>query len=300
VVRISPYVNGRILAFDARNRPTDVETCRVLVLSVLLVAFAATAAPAPKPAPTNPFNLDPIPRPTSLPVIGTTHSRPVCTAIRQAVAPAIQAAMKSDQTFSGFKTNVYDYTVKETESSKDLRLMQMDHTVQEMVKSVDTLEKAVNSPGLDVPRTASPDDSATLLKLRGSLRGILSAQKVQLDAMSGFVETERMSRFGQLSETEQAMRNATGPDMGANANSYLPNAQQTQPPSSGFLRDTNAIFKQPQGTITLDNARLLDKDLTELQSFTTKRESAATAAIIPAARACTPPATPAPAPVSTP
>jgi hypothetical protein len=263
-----------------------------------MVAIAATAAPAPKPAPTNPFNLDPIPRPTSLPVIGTTRSRPVCTAIRQAVAPAIQAAMKSDQTFAGFKTSVYDYTVKETESSKDLRLMQMDHTVQEMVKSTDSLEKAVNSPGLDVPRTATPEDSATLVKLRAMLRGILSAQKVQLDAMSGFVETERMSRFGQLSETERAMRNATGPDIASD--SYQPYPQQTQPPSSGFLRDTSTIFKQPAGTITLENARLLDKDLTELQSFTTKRENAATAAIIPAAKACSPPATPAPAPASPP
>lgn len=270
----------------------------MLVLSVLLVAIAATAAPAPKPAPTNPFNLDPVPRPTSLPVIGTTRSRPVCTAIRQAVAPAIQAAMKNDRTFAGFKTSVYDYTVKETETSKDLRLMQMDHTVQDMVKSVDVLEKAINSPGLDVPSTANADDSATLLKLRGSLRGILSAQKVQLDAMSGFVETERMSRFGQQSETERAMSNATGPEFGSN--SYVPNAQQTQPPSSGFLRDTSMVFKQPAGTITLDNARLLDKDLTELQSFTTKRENAASAVIIPAAKACSPPASPAPAPASTP
>jgi hypothetical protein len=168
-----------------------------------------------------------------------------------------------------------------------------------MVKSTDTLEKAINSTGLDVPQTATPDDSATLLKLRGTLRGILTAQKVQLDAMSGFVETERMSRFGQLSETERAMRNATGPDIGS-SDAYQPYPQQTQPPSSGFLRDTSTIFKQPAGTITLDNARLLDKDLTELQSFTTKRENAATATIIPAAKACSPPATPAPAPVSPP
>lgn len=276
----------------------------MLVLSVLLVAIAATPAPAPKPAPTNPFNLNPIPRPTSLPVIGTTRARPVCTAIRQAVAPAIAAAIKNDQTFSGFKTNLYNYVVRETESTKDLRLMQMDHTVQEMVKSVDTLEKAIKSPGLDVPTTANPDDSSTLKKLRGSLQGILAAQKVQLDAMSGFVETERMTRFGTLSESERSLANATSPDFNNNTNTseYGPNPQPTSTP--GFLRDASDIFKTPSGTISLDQARRLNNDLTDLQAVTAKRENIATSVIVPAARACSPSATPtpaaAPAPASTP
>ena len=107
----------------------------------------ATPAPAPKPAPTNPFNLEPIPLRSSLPVIGTTRSRPICTAIRTAVGPAVKLAMQNDQTFAGFKTTLYNYTVKETESAKDLRLMQMDRTVQAMVKSTEELQKAIDSPG---------------------------------------------------------------------------------------------------------------------------------------------------------
>jgi len=42
-----------------------------------------------------------------------------------------------------------------------------------------------------------------------ALEGVLAAQKVQLDAMSGFVETERMRRFGTLSESEQNMQRFT-------------------------------------------------------------------------------------------
>jgi hypothetical protein len=270
----------------------------VSLLLVLVAALAATPAPAPKPAPTNPFNLNPIPRTSPLPVIGTTRARPVCTAIRQAIAPAVQAAMKNDQLFSGFKTGVYDYTVKETESSRDLRLMQMDHGVQDMVKSVDVLEKAVNSPALDVPATATPQDAATLRKTRTALQAILNAQKTQLDAMSGFVETERMSRFGRKSETEQAMANATGADFGSNQQSYGPNSQQSDSSGNGFLRDYNSVYKKnlSAGSMSLTTARLLDQDLSDLQAFTTKREDAAALLIVPAARTCSP-ATPSPAPV---
>lgn len=278
----------------------------MLVLSVLVAALAATPAPVPKPTPTNPFNLEPIPQTRPLPVIGTTRARPVCTAIRQAIAPAVQAAMKNDQLFGTFKGSVYDYTVKETETSRDLRLMQMDHGVQEMVKSVDALETALKSPTLDIPATASPNDAATMRAAKQTLQGVLAAQKTNLDAMSGFVETERMSRFGQMSETEQAMASAVSPT-GTNQTSFNPNGQQQQQPgetqtSSGFLRDYNTVFKKNlnAGSMSLTTARLLNNDLSDMQGYTAKRESAATAVIVPAARACSSTVTPAPSPVPIP
>jgi hypothetical protein len=254
----------------------------VLVLSILLVALA-TPAPAPKPAPTNPFNLNPLPVASSLPQIGRTRSRAVCTAIRAAVGPAVKLAMQNDQTFAGFKTGVFDYTVKETESSRDLRLVQMDRTVQGMVKSTEELQKTIDSPGLDIPRTASPADAATLLKLRQSLRGILEAQKVELDAMSGFVETQRMGRFGRQNETEASLSRATRPE---GTSPLVPGSLATQPPSSGFLKDSSMVFRQPPGHLALDDAHLLDKDLSLLQAFTGKREDAASAVIVPAANRC--------------
>ncbi len=251
----------------------------MLVLSLLLVALA-TPAPAPKPAPTNPFNLDPVPVRSPLPSIGSTRSRQLCTAIRTAVAPAVKLAMQNDHTFAGFKTALYDYTVKDSDNAKDLHLMQMDRTVQDMVKNVDEFEKAIGSPGLDIPRGANANDSATLLKLRQSLRGILDAQKVQLDAMSGFVETERMGRFGRQTESERQMSGATAPEGATVAGVATP------PPSTGFLRDTDTVFKRTTGRIPIDDARLLDHDLADLQAATSKREDAATAVIIPAANRC--------------
>lgn len=257
----------------------------MLAFAALLLALA-TPVPKPSPQPTNPFNLNPIPAPTStaLPIIGTTRSRALCSSMRKVVAPAVLAAMTSDKTYEGFRKSLYDYTVNATETSRDLKLMQMDRTVQSMVKSVDDLETALNSHGFDAPPNATAKDAETMATMRKTLRGVLDSQKVQLDAMSGFVETERMSRFGRLNETESALQRATGPDTGASMGQVSPNA--TPNPGYAFLKDSSVIFKTPRGKISLDDAHNLDRDLGDLAAVTAKREDAATKVIVPATQLC--------------
>jgi hypothetical protein len=254
-----------------------------LVLGAVLLA-AATPAPAPKPAPTNPFNLNPIPPPSpSLPVIGTTRAKPVCTAIRRAIAPAVAAALKNDKTYGVIRTQIYDYVVKDSDEARDLHLMQMDRQVDAMVKNVDALEAALKSSALDVPATAKPEDAKTLRELRATLSNVLVAQKLQLNTMSGFVETERMRRFGQLSETEQNMQRANGPNIAQPGGGPL----QTPTPLSPFLRDQqnpyNPQHPEPKG---LHDGKLLDRDLGDISAFTTKYEDLAAKVIIPAANSC--------------
>ncbi len=76
-------------AAQARNGKRRVEAQGVLALFAAgaLTLALASPAPAPNPTPTNPFNLIPIAPPSTLPVIGTTRSKPVCTAIRKARRP---------------------------------------------------------------------------------------------------------------------------------------------------------------------------------------------------------------------
>lgn len=243
----------------------------------------ATPAPAPQPAPTNPFNLIPIPPPSSLPVIGTTRNKPVCTAIRRAVAPAVAAAMKNDQTYGTLRKTVFDYVVRDSEDAKDMHLMQMDHTVDTMVKNVDALEDAIKSPALDIPPAAKPDDAKTLRDLRATLAGILSAEKTQLNVMSGFVETERARRFGQLSETQQNMQRANNPNVSTGQGGPM----VTPAPMGGFLRDDQDQFDlkhhAPSG---LHDGHLVDHDLGEISAMTNRYEDAASKVIIPAANSC--------------
>jgi hypothetical protein len=246
---------------------------------------ARTSAPAPKPAPTNPFNLDPVtPAPLSspLPVIGTTRAKPVCTAIRRAIAPAVAATLKNDQTYGALRKTIFDYVVKDSEEARDLHLMQMDRQVDAMVKNVNTLEDALKSPVLDVPPTAKPEDAKMLRDLKSTLSGVLAAQKGQLNAMSGFVETERMRRFGKLSELEENMQRANAPNVTGPRGDL-----QTPVPVSGFLRDTQNTFNPQHRTVSgLNDAHLLDRDLGDISALTTRYEDAAAKVIIPAANSC--------------
>ena len=252
-----------------------------LALGALVLALASPA-PAPRPTPTNPFNLEPIPVPSHLPLIGTTRAKRVCTAIRQAVAPAVAAAMKNDQVFGTLRKTIFDYVVKDSEEARDLHLMQMDRQVDGMVKNVDAIEEALKSPIFDLPDAAKPEDVKQLRDLRKSLGGILAAQKTELNAMSGFVETERMRRFGKLSESEQNMQRINMPTT-AGRGGALP----TPMPVTGFLRDTTDTFN-PQHRVptTLNDAHLLDRDLGDIAAIVGKYEDAATKVIVPAANSC--------------
>ena len=206
----------------------------------------------------------------------------------EVVAPAILAAMTSDKTYSTFRKSLYDYTVNGTETSRDFMLIRMDRSVDAMVKSTKELETQLDSYNFTTPPNTGQRDAETLAKVREALRGVLAAQKVELDAMSGFVETERMRTFGQLSETERNMQAAVGPPTSA---PNMPNQQygpnvNNDDSSYGFLHDSNNVFKLPVSKISLDQAHFLDRDLGDLAAFTSKREDAATKAIIPAANLC--------------
>jgi len=257
-----------------------------LAAGALLLGLASSPVPrasaaTPKPEPTNPFNLNPIPPPTNLPLIGTTRSKPVCTAIRRAVAPAVQAAMKNDATYGAMRKTIFDYVVKDNEPARDLHLMQMDRQIDGMVKNMDAIENALKSPALDIPGTAKPEDAKMLRDLKASLANVWAAQKTQLNAMSGFVETERMRRFGQLSESELQMQSSLVPN-------YAPNGVMTTPaPISAFLRDTKDAFNPKHPVVSsLNDAHLLDRDLGDISAFVSRYEEAATKVIVPAANAC--------------
>jgi hypothetical protein len=253
-----------------------------VALGTLLLGVASPA-PIPKPSPTNPFNLEPIPQATTLPLIGTTRAKPVCTAIRRAIAPAVAAALKNDRTYGGLRKRIFDYVVKDSNEARDLHLMQMDREVDQMVKNIDVLTEALKSPALDVSATTKPEDAKTLRDLRSTLTGVLSAQKVQVDAMSGFVETERMRRFGTLSESEQNLARSNAPNTSVGRGGPM----QTPTPVSGFLRDTETTFDPRHKTVSsLNDAHLLDRDLGDIAAFTTKHEDAASKVIIPAANSC--------------
>jgi hypothetical protein len=270
----------------------------VLVLAAVLVALLV-----PTPQPTNPFTLDPIPASSALPIIGTTRTRTLCTALKKTVAPALVAAMTNDKTYAGFRKSLTEYVITNSPSTRDMQLMRMDRTVDSMVKSIADLETALNSPSFIAPENASQRDTEALIKMRDSLRGVLSAQKTQLDAMSGFVETERMRTFGQFKEGEANLQKSLTPNTQTrdttynSANTSTDNNQNMNGAANSnvgigdnnssfsFLHDSHDFFSG-RSNISITQAHHLDVDLGDLADFTTKREEAASKVIIPATQLC--------------
>jgi hypothetical protein len=242
-------------------------------------AVKTTPAPAPAAEPTNPFNLTPIAPPTpSLPVIGGTRARPVCTAIRRSVAPAVQAAMKNDETYGVVRKRIFDYIVKDSDAAKDLHLTQMDRQVDAILANIKQIEEALKT--LDIPANTRPEDAKMLRDMKVSLTGVLAAQKTEMSILSGFVETERMRRFGKLSEGEENLQKAIAPTVrGGLATPY---------PVSGFLRQSGPVF-DPMQNVTpngLADGHLVDNDLGDLAAFTGRLEDQASKAIVTAANSC--------------
>jgi hypothetical protein len=250
------------------------EPRRVLALPFLVLALAS---PSPHPTATNPFTLDPLPRASALPVIGATRTKPICSAIRKGVRPAVQSAMKNDAIYGGVRKLIYNYVTLESDQTRDLRLMQMDAKVQDLVKSTDALETALKDPSFVPASNAKAEDAKSLHDLHESLSGVLDAQKVQLDVLGGFVSTEQARRFGTLDENQLAMQKATAP------------APDTSfPPLTGFLRDKQDVFSALKRPVPagMSGARLLDRDLNDISTMTTRREAVATKTIVEAAATC--------------
>jgi len=261
----------------------------VLLLSVLLLALAS---PAPQPTSTNPFNLNPVAGPP-LQHIGSTRTRPVCVALLKAVKPALEYARSNDADYTAFQSWLYDYEIREGDEARDLRIVQMDHKIDLTLKNDNALKDVIDSTALMTTISTSPDDAKQIHALHDALLGIYNAQKVEENVMSGFVETERATRFGRHDESQKEMEHATGPgdnetlnNPGGN-NPTMPQAQATDEPN-GFLRPTQDIFRtlQARHSIGLADQRMLQHDLTGIEKFTGMREDQFTKILAPAVDKC--------------
>ncbi len=261
----------------------DGDVLAFVALGALLLGIGA-AAPSPVPAPSVPPAAGPSPVETTLPIIGTTRAKPVCTAIRRALAPAVAAALRNDRTYGGVRKRIFDYLVKDSSDARDLHLMQMDREVDKMAKDVATLEAALRSPALDVTPTTKPEDAQRLRELRAAMAKVLLAEKIELNAMSGFVEGERTGRFAKLNESQQSMQHVlwATTDLAPRGSGPL----DTPPPPSVSAADAAKPSSGHAPVAGLRGAMLFDRDLGDIAKLTAAYEDAATNLIVPAANDC--------------
>jgi hypothetical protein len=225
----------------------------------MLVALAAVLmlaiAPSPSPEPTNPFTLTNTPAP--LPVIGRTHSRLLCTALRRSVLPAIDVAAKNDVQFTGARTSFFKYYTQNEGLGKDFMLFKLDQTtLVAMQKNLDAYDSLMADPALVPLAYRNPDDLRTVEELKKRAHVLRAAQDLEIMLLSGLLETERMNRYRQPSELEHGMKVALGTDQ-------LGQAQGDQKVIQQYYDQFHGVA----GLGALGTAKAVDTDLGTLQTI---------------------------------
>jgi hypothetical protein len=158
---------------------------------------APAAAPAASPSP--------------LPEIGRTRSVvPACAVIRDLVAPSLGAALDADAAFRDARAQIAAANAgggfESREAQRTLGLIRLGKNVGTMAKDVLTINRALGDPRV----AKTPDDPATR-ELREALQALYEAQNAKLNALSGFVEGQRMAQLRADDETIRQMAAANSP-----------------------------------------------------------------------------------------
>jgi hypothetical protein len=151
-----------------------------------MLVFALAAAPSPEPSP------------AILQEIGRVRSRtPLCSTLREAVAPSILALLKSDSVLSAGGRTFVTMGKHELERSRgqlELDRLQLDKQVVAIVKNL----QAVDTLLMDTkrfPRVATTDDERRALAIKEQLLKIAKAQNDALNVISGTLETDRLGQM---------------------------------------------------------------------------------------------------------
>jgi len=237
-------------------------------LRFLFALVAATGLSAPFPSP-------PTPAPTGLPEIGRTRARPLCGILREAIAPAILAAERSDASFSAGRT-VIDDMLRNTlppdpnradsvQPRRTLDQAKLERLVAAMAADVAALKKALDDPRF---RYANADpkatgDGAALDDLHSALTTLYDTERYQLDVLSGYLATQQMNDFGENRPYETLRASEAAP-----SSSHAALQPRAPPP------------------ISLTEADLFAREASRIAAVTDRRERSASAIVIAAARVC--------------
>ncbi len=184
------------------------------MLGMLVLALAVTPSPAPSAAPV-------------LQEIGRVRSRtPLCSTLREAVAPSILALLKSDAVFAaGHQTFVTmgKHQLERSRTQLEFDRIQLDHQVVAVVQNL----KAVDTLLADTkrfPKVATTDDERRALAIKAQLQQVAKAQNSALNVISGTLETDRLGQMQHERPTK--IEAAIGPE---NGHSNQPGTAATDP-----------------------------------------------------------------------
>jgi hypothetical protein len=169
------------------------------VLAAMLVAVAGPAsAQHATPAPTPNPKLG-----TPPPEIIHVYSRPLCSALKGAIAPAVGMMLQNDQTIAKSPPLFQDYVKAAFEDSggagdpgaspaQNLAVMRLENLVSPLADNILAIQKQLEDPSV-FPNVPQTDDEKQLAQLKGQMMQALASQQASLDIINGFVDTQQLS-----------------------------------------------------------------------------------------------------------
>jgi hypothetical protein len=190
----------------------------MMLLGLLLAVVSATPAPGLTP----------------LKTIASVRSTPVCSALRERIAPAIDRVLDSDARIANgppiFATMYSDDVVLRSDLRMSFDVLRMENLITPIAKNI----SAVKSQLKHLPQ--SPDLDA----VRKRLESVIDAQNDALNVISGFVTTYQMGEMqqaGPASVLAATSRETTG--SGNLYNAGLPPASGNPKPPSQQTRSVH-------------------------------------------------------------
>lgn len=212
--------------------------------AALVLVLAVAASPAPKHVPAAK------PKPTAspalhYPTIVRVVSRPICSALRNTIAPTVLALLQNDATIQKSRPLFDDYnkfvtsgSAGESSGFKDMTLMRMSNLVTPLVKNFQEIDKYLNDTAVFryPPRN---EDDRRLLALRQHLQQVRDDQEASLDVINGFAQTKALGEM-QHEGIDQA-KSMNAPNVSTTPAVATPNPLAVDPDSAGLPADPYSI-----------------------------------------------------------
>lgn len=192
--------------------------------AILCVALAPLPGVSATPAPAG----------TPPPEIEHTYTRPVCSALKTVVAPAIGMLQQNDATIAATPNIFKAYVAGQSNGSgpqQSLAVLRLENTVTPLSNNILAIQKLLANADI-FPPNPQTDDDRRKLQLKQQLEESLAQQQAALDIINGFVTTQQMGALQHAGEGY--IRAFAQPDQGSRKSDALapllgPSADPTKP-----------------------------------------------------------------------
>ncbi len=263
------------------------------MLPTLVAAVLMAAAPvqhAKKP---------PVPVPTATPLKEIVHvvARPICSALRRSIGPAVGHVLQNDKVIAASKPLFANYardhaSANGNGASENMDVLRLENLVRPMVNNVAEIKRILSEPGA-FPRFARSDQEKQVLAMRAQLRVVLADQETALDLISGLVDTQQLGQL-QASGSELA-KSIAAPDVttkGAPGQMPTPNPGPTTSSdllNAGLpdkLRSNDPRYKNTDSIVGHNPLNAFAQQVAVLQRSIDSNEAVAAKSIMAAVTQC--------------